>query len=129
VSGLERSARVPGRWCTLRSIVRWPGLAGVPPGATAVRHHRRHRCYGAAALGKMVGLGAVRSRQATGALGWAEEPPAARNSSPELTAVAPLPSVPDRGGPPVSAARGREPERAARTRRGPRLFLGRPNFE
>jgi hypothetical protein len=45
---------------------------------------------------------------------WAEEPPAARNRSPELTAAAPLPSVPDRGGPPVSAARGREPERAAR---------------
>jgi hypothetical protein len=69
VRSLGKSARVPGSWCTLRLAVQRPGLAGVPPGVTAVRHRRRHGCYGAVALGKRVGLGVVRSGQATGVLG------------------------------------------------------------
>jgi hypothetical protein len=54
-----------------------------------------------------------------------EEPPAARNRSPELTVV-PLLPVADRGGPRVSAARGRESVRAARARHGPRRSRAGP---
>jgi hypothetical protein len=80
-----------------------------------------HQLWGKVVASVRFGLG-----KTTGNVDWSEEPPAARNRSPELTAAAPLFPFADTRGPPVCAARGREPERAACARLGPRRSRAGP---
>jgi hypothetical protein len=82
-----------------------------------------HQLWGKVVASVRLGLGKTPVH-----LDRSEEPPAARNCSSELTAAASLFPFTDTRGPPVCAARGREPERAARARLGPRLFPGRPSI-